>query len=71
MDELLDLLIEVVGANGGVMEYPAMLEQVPGEQRSRIPNALRLGKSEGTLRKRIRVVDGRPVHEVYLPTASA
>lgn len=67
MNELLDLLIELAQAAGGVIEYSSMMAQVPAENRSRVPAAFRLGKSEGTLRKRIRVVDGHPVHEVYIP----
>lgn len=67
MDELLDLIVTQVSAAGGVIEYPALLDAIPGQYRRWMPAAFAQLKQEGRVRKRIRVVDGRPVHEVYIP----
>jgi hypothetical protein len=67
MDECLQLMIDTVVSNGGSMEYADLLAEVPFEQRRYMRQAWVKGKSDNTLRKVIRVVDGKPQHIVYIP----
>lgn len=51
MQALLDKVMGFVSGAGGRTTYAALLEQVDYPERAGLYNALRLGKSQGVLRK--------------------
>lgn len=71
MDAAMDAMVELVSTNGGRMTYDDFKAGLPLEMHRYIPRGLHDLKAQGRLQKIIRVVDGRPVHEVFLPNASA
>lgn len=62
-------MVDIVAANGNPMTYEAFMASVPPENRRSTVPGFKVLKSTNALRKRIRVVDGQPVHEVYIPEA--
>jgi len=71
MEAAMDAMVGLVSANGGRMTFDDFKAGLSSEDVRVMPRALRELKAQNRLRKIIRVVDGRPVHEVYLPESSA
>lgn len=53
MDELVTQLSTTVQGNGGSMEWSALIDSVPYEQRQRVPDALKIAKKQGVLKRQI------------------
>lgn len=65
MDELVTQLSTTVQGNGGSMEWSALVDSVPYEKRAGIPNALKIAKKQGVLKRQLsRDENGTLVHSV-------
>lgn len=65
MSEVLQLILNLLAENGNTMTYPALYEAVPFEQRSLLKRALKVGKSQGTVREEVVFADGQNTHFVH------
>lgn len=65
MNELVTELSTTVQSNGGSMEWSALINSVPYEKRQRVPDALKIAKKQGVLRRQLsRDENGVLVHNV-------
>lgn len=55
MQELVNSLVAYVQANGNSVSWQALVESVDFQERQKIPNALRIAKQEGTLKRVVRL----------------
>ncbi len=66
MQETLDLIVETLQQNGGSMRWEDLMEVIPYDQRARVPDALKIGKSTGLTQRAVSVENGEVNHTVSL-----
>lgn len=60
METLVAQLVSTIQSNGGSMPFQALVESVEYKDRQKVPNALRIAKQQGLLKRTLTAVEGQP-----------